>query len=161
MEENRPRRSRPEMGTPEYEEWRKCMLERRKKRLQRERRNRLIAIGAVILLVAGGISAGVTAFKEKNTAVSQQKKSASATKESNKTENQKNSQDESSKQNVLTEAAASEETVSGDTLAKADFLAQQYNYDKAIDLLKNDPDYGSSQKMQNAVKKYEEISGWE
>ena len=98
----------------------------------------------------------MTAFKEKNTAVSQQKKSASATKESNKTENQKNSQDESSKQNVLTEAAASEETVSGDTLAKADFLAQQYNYDKAIDLLKNDPDYGSSQKMQNAVKKYEE-----
>ena len=72
MEENRPRRSRPEMGTPEYEEWRKCMLERRRKRLQRERRNRLIAIGAVILLVAGGISAGVTAFKEKNTAVSQQ-----------------------------------------------------------------------------------------
>ena len=156
MEENRPRRSRPEMGTPEYEEWRKCMLERRRKRLQRERRNRLIAIGAVILLVAGGISAGVTAFKEKNTAVSQQKKSASATKESNETENQKNSQDESSKQNVPTEAAALEETLSGDTLAKADILAQQYNYDKAIDLLKKDPGYGSSQKMQNAVKKYEE-----
>lgn len=74
MEENRPRRSRPEMGTPEYEEWRKCMLERRRKRLQRERRNRLIAIGAAVLLVSGGISAGVTAFKEKNTAVSQQKK---------------------------------------------------------------------------------------
>ena len=156
MEENRPRRSRPEMGTPEYEEWRKCMLERRRKRLQRERRNRLIAIGAAVLLVSGGISAGVTAFKEKNTAVSQQKKSASATKESNETENQKNSQDESSKQNVPTEAAASEETVSGDTLAKADILAQQYNYDKAIDLLKKDPGYGSSQKMQNAVKKYEE-----
>ena len=49
MEENRPRRSRPEMGTPEYEEWRKCMLERRRKRLQRERRNRLIAIGAAVL----------------------------------------------------------------------------------------------------------------
>lgn len=65
MEENRPRRSRPEMGTPEYEEWRKCMLERRRKRLQRERRNRLIAIGAAVLLVSGGISAGVTAFKEK------------------------------------------------------------------------------------------------
>lgn len=156
MEENRPRRSRPEMGTPEYEEWRKCMLERRRKRLQRERRNRLIAIGAAVLLVSGGISAGVTAFKEKNTAVSQQKKSASATKESNETENQKNSQDESSKQNVPTEAAALEETLSGDTLAKADILAQQYNYDKAIDLLKKDPGYGSSQKMQNAVKKYEE-----
>ena len=127
MEENRPRRSRPEMGTPEYEEWRKCMLERRRKRLQRERRNRLIAIGAAVLLVAGGISAGVTAFKEKNTAVSQQKKSASATKESNETENQKNSQDESSKQNVPTEAAALEETLSGDTLAKADILAQQYH----------------------------------
>ena len=58
MEEKKHRKPRPEMGTPEYEEWRKCMLERRKKRLQRERRNRLIAIGAVILLVAGGISAG-------------------------------------------------------------------------------------------------------
>ena len=68
MEENRPRRSRPEMGTPEHEEWRKCMLERRRKRLQRERRNRLIAIGAAVLLVSAGISAGVTAFKEKNTA---------------------------------------------------------------------------------------------
>ena len=38
--------------------------------------NRLIAIGAVILLVAGGISAGVTAFKEKNTAVSRSRKKA-------------------------------------------------------------------------------------
>ncbi len=46
----------------------------------------------------------------------------------------------------------------GDTLAQADLLAQQYDYDKAIDLLKNDPAYGSYQKMQAAVKEYEDKS---
>ena len=37
MEEKKHRKPRPEMGTPEYEEWRKRMLQRRRERLKRER----------------------------------------------------------------------------------------------------------------------------
>lgn len=40
MEEKKHRKPRPEMGTPEYEEWRKRMLQRRRERLKRERRKR-------------------------------------------------------------------------------------------------------------------------
>ena len=36
MEKGKHQGTRPEMGTPEYEEWRKRMLARRRKRLQRE-----------------------------------------------------------------------------------------------------------------------------
>ena len=36
MEEKKHRKPRPEMGTPEYEEWRKRMLQRRRERLKRE-----------------------------------------------------------------------------------------------------------------------------
>ena len=39
------------------------------------------------------------------------------------------------------------ETVSKDTLAEAELLASQYNYDKAIDLLKKAPSYDSDKKM--------------
>ena len=39
---------------------------------------------------------------------------------------------------------------------QADILAQQYNYDEAIKLLKQDSSYSSNEKMQAAVKKYEE-----
>ena len=58
MEEKKHRKPRPEMGTPEYEEWRKRMLQRRRERLKRERRKRLIAIGVAAVLIAGGVSAG-------------------------------------------------------------------------------------------------------
>lgn len=49
------------------------------------------------------------------------------------------------------------ETASKDTLAEAELLASQYNYDKAIDLLKKAPSYDSDKKMQAAAKKYEDI----
>ena len=42
MEEKTPGRTRPEMGTPEYEEWRKEVLKRRRKRQLKERRKRLV-----------------------------------------------------------------------------------------------------------------------
>ena len=51
MEEKKHRKPRPEMGTPEYEEWRKRMLQRRRERLKRERRKRLIAIGVAAVLI--------------------------------------------------------------------------------------------------------------
>ena len=44
MEEKTPGRTRPEMGTPEYEEWRKEVLKRRRKRQLKERRKRLVKV---------------------------------------------------------------------------------------------------------------------
>ena len=41
MKEKKPGGTRPEMGTPEYEEWRKEVLKRRRKRQLKERRKRL------------------------------------------------------------------------------------------------------------------------
>lgn len=66
MEKEKPRGTRPEMGTPEYEEWRKRMIARRRKRLQRERRKRLIAMGVALVVVIGGISAGINSCNGKN-----------------------------------------------------------------------------------------------
>lgn len=153
MEEKKHRKPRPEMGTPEYEEWRKRMLQRRRERLKRERRKRLIAIGVAAVLIAGGVSAGAIALSNRFASGSDRKVVTSDTKKENKTETGTDSGEA-----VSTEASgdSSGDTVSGDTLAQADLLAQQYDYDKAIDLLKNDPAYGSDQKMQAAVKEYED-----
>ena len=41
MKEKKPGGTRPEMGTPEYDEWRKEILKRRRKRQLKERRKRL------------------------------------------------------------------------------------------------------------------------
>ena len=67
MEKGKHQGTRPEMGTPEYEEWRKRMLARRRKRLQRERRKRLIAMGVALVLVIGGVSQESTAVRGKKT----------------------------------------------------------------------------------------------
>ena len=132
MEEKTPGRTRPEMGTPEYEEWRKEVLKRRRKRQLKERRKRL-AIITVAMIVAVGASVGVGALKGR----------------SEKALKEKTVSSEAGTKNT--------ETVSKDTLAEAELLASQYNYDKAIDLLKKAPSYDSDKKMQAAAKKYEDI----
>ncbi len=53
MKEKKPGGSRPEMGTPEYEEWRKEILKRRRKRQLKERRKRLAIITAAMLSPSG------------------------------------------------------------------------------------------------------------
>ena len=62
MKEKKPGGTRPEMGTPEYEEWRKEVLKRRRKRQLKERRKRL-AIITTAMIVAVGASVGVGALK--------------------------------------------------------------------------------------------------
>mgnify|MGYP003175636475 CR=1 FL=1 len=74
MEEKKHRKPRPEMGTPEYEEWRKRMLQRRRERLKRERRKRLIAIGVAAVLIAGGVSEGAIALSNRFASGSDRKK---------------------------------------------------------------------------------------
>ena len=73
-------------GTPEYEEWRKRMLQRRRERLKRERRKRLIAIGVAAVLIAGGVSAGAIALSNRFASGSDRKVVTSDTKKENKTE---------------------------------------------------------------------------
>ena len=146
MEEKKPGRTRPEMGTPEYEEWRKEVLKRRRKRQLKERRKRL-AIITVAMIVAVGASVGVGALKGRSEKALKEKTVSS---------------DKQKEQTVSGEKASeagtkNTETVSKDTLAEAELLASQYNYDKAIDLLKKAPSYDSDKKMQAAVKKYEDI----
>ena len=55
MKEKKPGGTRPEMGTPEYEEWRKEVLKRRRKRQLKERRKRLAIITAAMIGRSRGI----------------------------------------------------------------------------------------------------------
>ena len=72
MKEKTPGRTRPEMGTPEYEEWRKEELKRRRKRQLKERRKRL-AIITVAMIVAVGASVGVGVLKGRSEKASKEK----------------------------------------------------------------------------------------
>ena len=148
MEKEKPRGTRPEMGTPEYEEWRKRMIARRRKRLQRERRKRLIAMGVALVVVIGGISAGINSCNGKKSSVSRQDNTSASAKTENGTSAKKDSAEDTTD--------SKENSAAKDILAQADILAQQYNYDEAISLLKKDSSYSSSKKLQAAVKKYEE-----
>ena len=146
MKEKTPGRTRPEMGTPEYEEWRKEGLKRRRKRQLKERRKRLVII-TVAMIVAVGASVGVGALKGRSEKALKEKTVSS---------------DKQKEQTVSGEKASeagtkNTETASKDTLAEAELLASQYNYDKAIDLLKKAPSYDSDKKMQAAAKKYEDV----
>ena len=53
------------MGTPEYEEWRKEVLKRRRKRQLKERRKRLAIITAAMIVAVRGISRGRCAEGQK------------------------------------------------------------------------------------------------
>ena len=164
MEEKEPRKPRPEMGTPEYEEWRKCMLERRRARLKRKRRKRMIAIGVAAVFLAGGVSAGVVALTggKINTSIFRQNPISSDKQKENKTQAGKDSGENISREPTPTEEVSGDSEDStvkiddNEVLARADLLASQYDYDGAIDLLKKDPLYVSDQNMQTAVKKYED-----
>ena len=146
MEEKKPRGTRPEMGTPEYEEWRKQVLERRRKRQQRKLRKRIAVVAAVCVIAAGGVSVGIGALRGRNENVSEQKSQTTASSDTQEEQN-------ASGKNI---SEADNTATSDDTLAKAELLASQYNYDKAIDLLKKDPAYDSDKKLQAAAKEYED-----
>lgn len=156
MEEKKPRGTRPEMGTPEYEEWRKEVLERRRKRQLEKRRKRLAVMIAAVVAVAGGASAGIGALKGRSENVSKQKTASSDKQEEQNTSGKKVSEAEKASAEDTSADTGNTKTTSQDTLAEAELLASQYNYDKAINLLKKDPSYASDKKMQAAAKEYED-----
>ena len=150
MEKGKHQGTRPEMGTPEYEEWRKRMLARRRKRLQRERRKRLIAMGVALVLVIGGVSAGINSCKGKKTSVSRQDKiSANA-----KTDSAKDTAaSDGSVADSKTSDTAGGSATAKDILVQADILAQQYNYDEAIKLLKQQDDFDTNKDYMDLAAK--------
>ena len=113
--------------------------QRRLRRRKRERRKKLMVLGATgiitIVVVAGAVN-GITGFIRHGSG-----KTAS-------------SAQDAPKETVGQEAAATEADGPG-AMEQAKLLAEQYDYQNAIDLLKKQSDYGSNADMQNAVKEYE------
>ena len=114
MKEKKPGGTRPEMGTPEYEEWRKEVLKRRRKRQLKERRKRLAIITAA-MIVAVGASVGVGALKGRSEKASKEKTVSS----------DKQKEQTVSGEKALEAGTKNTETASKDTLAEAELLASQ------------------------------------
>ena len=94
------------------------------------------------MIVAVGASVGVGALKGRSEKASKEKMVSS----------DKQKEQTVSGEKALEAGTKNTETASKDTLAEAELLASQYNYDKAIDLLKKAPSYDSDKKMQAAAK---------
>lgn len=144
-----------ELSDEEYEKRRQMRKRRMALRRKRQQRRRRIQIAVIVIAAAviatGGIYAGIrakgkTEGQKNNTAQAEntQKKSGKNVKAENT--------DSEKEKDKLEEAG-----ISGGTLQKAEILAAQYDYDKAIELLKQDPDYEKNEDMKQAVKKFEEI----
>ncbi len=130
------------------EEWERRREARRKRRLlqrKRERRKKLMILaGAAVVsvaVIAGGIR-GITGFISSRNNDSAQKTTA----------DNKNPEGTGTGE---TEETKETQSKGADVLAEAALKAAQYDYDGAIELLKGDSSYSSSDKMQKAVKDYE------
>lgn len=123
-----------------FDDLREIRKEKRLKRQKRERQKKLAVLGAtavISLVVVTGSVAGIAKFAISKIAG---------------TETQK---DKARGENG--EGEATQETVAKtDLLAEAELKAAQYDYDGAIQLLKNDSSYGKNADFQAAVKKFEE-----
>ena len=150
----------------------------REKRLRkRKRKQKLRKLGLALLLIAVFSASGFAAYKKSGKTIDFQmpdiQKFLSMAVENltgKKAENKEEAKEEQKKEETKeTGAAPVEEEKEEETkeeiekvseedllIEQADFYAAQYNYDKAIRLLKKDSAYETSEKMQNAVKGYEE-----
>lgn len=125
---------------------RQARMQRMKKRRQQERRRKLILAGAALaafLVAVAGIRGAAALMK-------------------NKSSNGKNEKTVAAGQNqpagdTVQQTAKTEKAAKSDVLAEAELLAAQYDYDKAIGLLKEQKEYQENKEMQEAVKGYEEM----
>lgn len=135
----------------EYERRRQIRKKRMELRRKKERRRRRIKIAAVVVvaaaITAGGIYVGV---REKGRIQGKENKEAQAVNTGNTSG--KNAKAENTDSKKKKDKLKESESV----LQKAELLAAQYDYDRAIQLLKQDPDYEGNKEMQEAVKKFEE-----
>lgn len=134
----------------EYRERRRQRRLRRQRKLKAQRRKKAVTIGltaAVTVFVAVSAVRGITGHMISN---------------SSKAETSATQKEAAAEQTEATESGDGQQTSddtsisASDALSQADLLATQYNYDKAIELLKGQSGYSDNADMQSAVKKYEE-----
>ena len=132
----RNRQEYASLSEEEIERRRKARSARRKREAQRRRRRILLEMAAccviALLLAVVGISAVVKSHSSK---VNQEKQV--------KQEEQK------------AETIQQQKEGDSNVLQKAELMAQQYDYDGAIELLKSQSDFSSNEEMQTAVSEYE------
>lgn len=124
---------------------RQARMKRMKKRRQQARRRKLLLAGtaaAAFLAAVIGIRGAAGLIKDQG---GRGKDDKVAFAEQSQTDG------DTVRQEVKTEKPANQ-----DVLAKAELLSAQYDYDKAIRLLKDEKGYQGNKEMQEAVKRYEE-----
>lgn len=144
-ERERNRRKYERLSSKEQEKVRLRREARRKKREQEVRRKKRILLGCggilLLLLVVslfsgiGRLVKGKTKSQKENTAQTQEQK------------DNKDAKDVDAKENATKEGS--------DTLTEAGRLAAMYDYDKALELLKGDSKFSSSEEMQAAAAEFE------
>ena len=147
-----------------YEARKAARMERRLKQRRRRRRRRII--GGVIVVAAAAIGIGVGFYGDQLQAFVKEQQVRIAQLAQKNTEAQKETEtaQTSAEPETETEAEVTQapEQTSGDELSaddkklyrRAKRYAQQYDYDKAIKVLKSSPNYKTSTKLRKAVKVY-------
>ena len=147
-----------------YEARKAARMERRLKQRRRRRRRRII--GGVIVVAAAAIGIGVGFYGDQLQAFVKEQQVRIAQLAQKNTEAQKETEtaQTSAEPETETEAEVTQapEQTSGDELSaddkklyrRAKRYAQQYDYDKAIKVLKSSPNYKTSTKLRKAAKVY-------
>ena len=147
-----------------YEARKAARMERRLKQRRRRRRRRII--GGVIVVAAAAIGIGVGFYGDQLQAFVKEQQVRIAQLAQKNTEAQKETEtaQTSAEPETETEAEVTQapEQISGDELSaddkklyrRAKRYAQQYDYDKAIKVLKSSPNYKTSTKLRKAAKVY-------
>ena len=147
-----------------YEARKAARMERRLKQKRRRRRRRII--GGVIVVAAAAIGIGVGFYGDQLQAFVKEQQVRIAQLAQKNTEAQKETEtaQTSAEPETETEAEVTQapEQTSGDELSaddkklyrRAKRYAQQYDYDKAIKVLKSSPNYKTSTKLRKAAKVY-------
>ena len=142
-----------------YEARRAARLERRNKAHRRRKRIRIA--GSVIIAAAAAVGIGIGFYGEElQTFFTEQKTKITEMVESEATPAavQPEQKTEAESENTAT-PEPEQETLSKEDKAlymQAKHYAQQYDYDKAIELLKSSPSYKTNTKFRKAAKKYKE-----
>ena len=147
-----------------YEARKAARMERRLKQKRRRRRRRII--GGVIVVAAAAIGIGVGFYGDQLQAFVKEQQVRIAQLAQKNTEAQKETETAQTsaepETETETEVTQAPEQTSGDELSaddkklyrRAKRYAQQYDYDKAIKVLKSSPNYKTSTKLRKAAKVY-------
>ena len=147
-----------------YEE-RKAARQERRRRQKRKRRNRRIAGGIVVAAVAAiGVGVGFygdelqTFFKEQQVKISQLTASNKKEEKKETAEDTKKAEQTSAKVEETPVPEDNQETMTKEEkkiYKRAKLYSQQYNYDKAIKVLKESSYYETNSRFQHAVEVYQ------